>query len=295
MALAEALVTGANRDLTPAERSEAFSLAHSAFAAEPREVSTAANACDVALRLHELDLLKDCSDRLSALAPGELGTEYYAVFASVVREQYRAARRHLAAARAAGYPADPAGQLEQLLDAGEPIWSRWGLLAAGILIAWGAVLALLLFAGTVLSAITLRRARQMATDRHHGDSRGAGALRKVYAAVLWLTCAVYYLSLPLVVLLVVAGAYGIWLGFVAMGQIPIKLAFIVGLTVLVTLVAVAKSIWASLVRRKGEDPGLRLDAGAHPRFKAALEEAAMRVGTRPVDTVFVTPGADAAV
>jgi Zn-dependent protease with chaperone function len=135
----------------------------------------------------------------------------------------------------------------------------------------------------------------MATDRHHGGGGGAAALRKLYAAVLWLTCGVYYLSVPLVVLLVVAAGYAVWLVFVAIGQIPLKLALVVAVMVLVSLWAVAKSIWASLVRAKGEDPGLRLDPADHPRFKAALEEAARRVGTRPVDTVFATPGTDAAV
>jgi Zn-dependent protease with chaperone function len=295
MALADTLVADAGRDLTEEERSRAADLARTAFHAEPADLSTAGSACDVALRVSEWQLLKDCSERLVALAPGELATEYYAVFGSLLREEYRAARRHLAAARAAGLPADAAGHLEELLDANEPAWSRWGLLAIEALVGWAAVLALLLLSGTVLSAVTLRRARRLATDRQRGDSHGAGALRKLYAAVLWLTCAVYYLSLPLVALLVVAGGYAVWLGFVAIGQIPIKLALIVGIMVLVSLWAVLKSVWASLVRRKSDDPGLRLDASEHPRFRTALEEAATRVGTRPVDTVFVTPGTDAAV
>jgi Zn-dependent protease with chaperone function len=164
-----------------------------------------------------------------------------------------------------------------------------------VLAAWVAVLALLLLTGSVLSAVTLRRARRMATDSRRGGGRGAMALRKVYAAVLWLTCGVYYLSLPLVVLLVAAAGYGLWLGFAAIGRIPIKLVLVAVVMVAVSLWAVVKSVWASLARGKGEDPGLRLDVAEHPRFNAALEEAARRVGTRRVDTVFVTPGTDAAV
>jgi Zn-dependent protease with chaperone function len=292
MALATTLARGTG---TPAERSEAATLARRAFDAEPGDVSTAVGACNVALLADDVQLLRHCSDRLGRLAPGELATEYFAVFGALVRDEYREARRHLAAARAAGLEAEVAGNLGDLLDENEPAWSRWGPLAAAALIAWAAVLALLLLVGALLSAATLRRARQMATDRDPGGGRGAAALRKVYAAVLWLTCGVYYLSLPLVVLLVVAVGYGVWLAFAALGQIPIKLAFIVAVMVLVSLWAVLKSIWASLARAKGEDPGLRLDPAEHPRFRAALEEAAKRVGTRPVDTVFVTPGTDAAV
>lgn len=296
MALASALVLGGIApEPTADDRSEAARLARLAFGAERSGVSTATGACDVALQANDLQLLEDCSARLATLAPGDLVSEYFGVFGALARAEYGAARRHLAAARAAGLPADVAGPLGELIDDNEPAWSRWGPLAAAALIAWVAVLALLLLTGAVLSAATLRRARQMATDRHHGGGRGARALRKLYAAVLWLTCGVYYLSLPMVVLLVLAAGYGIWLGFAAIGQIPVKLVLIVGAMVVVSLWAVLKSIWASLARAKGEDPGLRLDTAEHPRFEAALEEAAKRVGTRPVDTVFVTPGTDAAV
>jgi Zn-dependent protease with chaperone function len=296
MALATALVERtAGLAPAPAERGEAVSLARVAFEAAEGDVSTASGACGVALMANDLQLLRDCSDRLARLAPGELSAEYYGIFGALVREEYRAARRHLAAARAAGLQDEAAEKLGALIDENEPAWSRWGLLAAGALVAWAALLAILLLTGAALSAVTLRRAREMATARNPRGRRGAAALRKVYAVVLWLTCGVYYLSLPIVVLLVVAAGYGAWLAFEAIGRIPIKLALIVAAMVLVSLWAVLKSIWASVVRAKGEDPGLRLDPAEHPRFQAALREAAVRVGTRPVDTVFVTPGTDAAV
>jgi Zn-dependent protease with chaperone function len=282
------------RDPPAAERSEAVTLARAGLASDAGDVSTASGACDVALRTNTAPLLQDCAARLAALAPGELPTEFYGYFDALTRGEWRAARAHLAAARAAGLEPEPARRLGDLLDANEPAWSRWGPLAAGALAAWAAVLALLFVSGAMLSAITLRRARRMATDRRGGGS-GAAALRKVYAAILWLTCGVYYLSLPLVALLVVAGGYAVWLGFAAIGRIPIKLVALVAIVVVVSLWAVLKSLWASLVRGKADDPGLRVDPSEHPRFQAALEESARRVGTRRVDTVFVTPGTDAAV
>ncbi len=297
LALARALATspGPQGDVTSIERGEALRLARSALAEGAGDVGTARVACDVAVRLHDASILTDCSARLDSLAPGELSTEYYGVLGALVREEYRAARRHLEAARAAGLDESVAKRFATIIDERQPAWSRWGFVALAGLGAWAAVLALLLAAGAVLSRITLGRARTLATDRSPGAGRGAVGLRRIYAAVLWLTCAVYYVSLPLVALLVLALGVGVWLLFAEIGRIPIKLLLIVAATVLVSLWAVLKSLWATVVRAKESDPGLRLDLAEHPRFRGALEEAATRVATRRVDTVFVTPGTDAAV
>jgi Zn-dependent protease with chaperone function len=293
MALASLLAGARGAEPSAAARGEARTLARAAFDADPGDYLRARDACQVALRTDDVRLLGDCSDRLLTLAPGDPAAEYFAIFGALTREEYRDARRHLAAARAAGLDGELAERLDGLITENEPAWLRFGPLAGGALVAWVLVLGLLLGAGSVLSAITLRRARRLATARDGGG--GGSGLRKLYAAVLWLTCGVYYLSLPIVVLLVVGLAYGAWIGFAAIGRIPIKLVLLVAIMVIVSLWAVLKSVWASLVRGKQQDPGLRLDTAAHPRFAAALGEAAGRVGTRPVDVVFVTPGTDAAV
>jgi Zn-dependent protease with chaperone function len=296
IALADALATPlAEQRATKAELDEATWLAGLALEGDRQDVSTAVQAGFVGLRAGATELVKTSADRLEVLAPGELPTSYLGVFAALFRERYRDARRHLAAAWAAGLDAEEGARLEGLVDEHEPAWSRWGVPLLWAVGTWAVVLAALLAAGALLSAVTLRAARNMAAAGAAGAGAGAAVLRRVYAAVLWLTCAVYYLSLPLVVLLVAAAGYGVWLGFAAIGRIPIKLAAIVGIMVLVSLWAVLKGLWVSLVRRPGEDPGLRLAVEEHPRFDAALKQAAARVGTRPVDVVFVTPGTDAAV
>ena len=50
------------------------------------------------------------------------------------------------------------------------------------------------------------------------------------------------------------------------------------------------SILKSLfVRRSDEDPGIRLDLDHHPALRNILADVAARVGTRPVDSVYMTP------
>jgi len=296
LALARALSFRTDTVRPPAaELAEAARLAKRAFDGDPGDVSISAGACQVALGAGDEQQIGPCAERLARLLPGTVEAEYFGIFGALVRGRHGEARAHLRAARAAGLQAEPADELARLIDENEPLLSRWGLPALWAALGWVSFLLLLLGAGALLSAATLRRARAMATDRRGEASTGAGLLRRVYALVLWLTCAAYYVSLPLVLLAIVAGAAGLWMAMEAVGRIPVKLVFIVGLVVLVSVWAVAKSLWVSLVRPRLVDPGLPLDVAEHPRLAAALRQAAERVGTRPVDRVFVTPFTEAAV
>ncbi len=78
----------------------------------------------------------------------------------------------------------------------------------------------------------------------------------------------------------------------AVGRIPVKLALVVALLTLATLWSILKSVF---VRGRDDDPGERLELRAHPRLRALLEEVARRIETRPVDSVYLTPGTDVAV
>jgi Zn-dependent protease with chaperone function len=49
------------------------------------------------------------------------------------------------------------------------------------------------------------------------------------------------------------------------------------------------------VRGGNEDPGERLNLSEHPRVRELLNSVAERIGTRPVDNVYLTPGTDLAV
>src|SRR6185295_19402618 len=116
--------------------------------------------------------------------------------------------------------------------------------------------------------------------------------KKTYAAVLWLSCAYYYVSLPIVAVVVVGAGGGILYALFAIGRIPVKLVLIVVVMVFATLWSMLKGLFA---RGKDEDPGDRLELRAQPRLRALLGDVARRVGTRPVDNVYLTPGTELAV
>jgi Zn-dependent protease with chaperone function len=296
IALATALTTNdAGERPRPGEVTTAVAAARQALDGDLEDQFTAQMACQIGLRVKNIELVKRAAERLSVLDPGSLASEFCNTFGAVFRGDSSDARRHLSAARAAGLPAEAATRLELFIDQSEPTWSRWGWRALTAIGIWGLLLGLLFYGGKALSEATLRSTRQMTTDRAVAADPHPSALRSIYRAVIWLTCALYYLSLPLLVLMLLGGAYVLWLAFAAIGRIPIKFATLVALMVLVSLWAVAKSLWATVVRGKTADPGPKLELAENSRFAAALREAADRVSTRPVDTVFLTPGTDAAV
>jgi Zn-dependent protease with chaperone function len=157
---------------------------------------------------------------------------------------------------------------------------------------WAGGLLLLLVFGTILSGATLQAALRMPSQ---GTGRAAGfdlVLRRLYRGVLWLSCIYYWISIPIVSLLVLVAGGGLIYGVFAMGYIPIKLVVIIVVLVGVTLTSIVKSLFN---RSRDEDPGLKLAPAEEPRLRDLLHEVAGRIGTRPVDNVYLTPGTELAV
>jgi len=158
--------------------------------------------------------------------------------------------------------------------------------------AWAIGLVVLMGLGMLLSSLTLATATK-APKTEGGHAQGADKLlRRVYRVVLWACCGYYYISLPIVTLLVIALAGGITYAFISLGRIPIKLIAIVVIVAAVSVWSVLKSIF---FRPKTTDPGDKLDLAEHPKLRAVLEEVARRIGTRSVDSVYMTPTTDVAV
>jgi Zn-dependent protease with chaperone function len=298
-ALARALLAAApGAKPAPDAAREANRLAHDALArtAAAPDRSIAASICDIALRTDDLGLLGSCSDALRTVAPDALETHYFTAIHAFSQGEHARARAAVAAAREAGLDPAAADELVAAIDADEPLVSRYGWPAAWAVLAWAVGLVALVLLGFALSAATLRAAARLARAPAGTASSGSRALRRIYGAVLWASCAYYYVSIPLVLLLVVGGGGAVLWGFWELGRIPVKLVLIVVFVVLATAWAVLKGVWVSVIRPPADvDPGPRVDPGTHPAFDEAVRTVAARVGTRPVDAVFLTPGAEVAV
>jgi Zn-dependent protease with chaperone function len=163
------------------------------------------------------------------------------------------------------------------------------LLGAAVL-GWLLLLGVLLGAGLALSRATLHALASRPTEAVVTPAERR--LRSVYRGVLWAASAYYYVSLPLLAVVVVATMGGIIWAIMAMGWIAPKLFLLLAFFGITSLAAIGKSV---LVRGKEGDPGEALDLAAHPALRRALDEVAARIGTRPVDRVFMTPFTEIAV
>ena len=287
-ALADALLSTEKK----ADLDLAYTNAQIAFDRDTTDEYTAATFCRVAIARNDLHSLERGLARLRAIAPAGLPAHFFGAVAAAARGDWSEAEAEIEAARAAGLPAEDADRILARMREAEPAYFRYSTHLKGIGLGWLATLLVLIAGGFFLSGAALRSAARLPAERT-GRAHGADALiRRAYKALLWIACAFYYLSIPLVLGIVLAGAGGIIYFFLWAGRIPIKLVLIVGLVALTTLWAVVKSL---LVRVKDEDPGQPLDLAAHPRLREVLNEVASRVGTRPVDRVFLTPGTDIAV
>jgi Zn-dependent protease with chaperone function len=102
----------------------------------------------------------------------------------------------------------------------------------------------------------------------------------------------YYISLPVVFVLVIGIVGVIFYLFLMIGRIPIKLMFILGIGALVTIVAMIKSLF---IRVKASDPGRALQPAEAEGLWQLAKEVAESVGTRPIDEIRITPGTELAV
>jgi Zn-dependent protease with chaperone function len=288
---------GPNGPPTPAELQEAVGYARTLVAQPEWTEFGLVTACQAAVAGKNMDLLRSCGARLEGV--GSPNASHYAIWLlDMAQGDYDAARAHLDQGRAAGMSPQLYATLIQATEQSRPLPEKLVRPASLTVAAWLGSLMLLLVLGLALSAATLRAVQR--------PPRGAPAatpatpvitarLRRVYRTVLWLCCAYYYLSLPLVVLVVIALAGGLIYGLFAVGEISVA-----SLEMLVLILAIAGvTVWACVksifVRVKDEDPGQRLNLDDSPGLRGVLAAVARAIDTRPVDTVYLTPGTDLAV
>lgn len=290
VAFAQAMVAREKPDAD--EIRAAGTLASEALQVEPDNVQALLLECHLATLAEDRAALEESVTKLRQLAPEMTGTWIFSMVLAEVDGDIDAAEADLARARETGLPEAEYRRMLDELRGSRPLTSRILRPALWVLGAWAGVFVLLLVLGAMLSRATLRVAARP-PGRVSGHVTGADAfVRHAYRVVIWASCFFYYLSIPVLVLLVLGTGGGLIYAAFAIGHIPIKLVVIIGVITLATLWSILKSLF---VRRRDEDPGMRLPLSAHPQFVRVLGEVAARVGTRPVRTVFLTPGTEVAV
>ena len=273
---------------------EAGELAGELLRGDPSE-NEAAIAAEIAIERNDIPLLGRAVAVLQRRAPADLPANYLGAIYRAALDQPDEAEAMLERALAAGLPAAEAKRFRAStgLDRHRRFRTAWhaGLIVLG---AWALGLFLIFVVGRMLSAIALRAIDRHASDPGDGLIRATRRLRRIYAAAIGFAAVYYYLSIPILIVLVLGVSGGLLYGIFYLGRIPIKLVAVLVIGAVLTVWALIRSVFAR-ARRDEKDPGRRLPESEAPALWATLREVAGQVGTRAVDDVFLTPGTEVAV
>lgn len=251
-------------------------------------------AVEVGLASGDTALAQRGVEQLVRLSPREPSTWYMAAMVEAAKGNIADARVALARADKLGLPADAHKSAQEYIEFNANRLQRAGLIFTLIV---GAAIWVLGFIVLAVMGLALSRATTLAAGRALIDRTGRAVgldawLRATYQGVLWLCCGFYYISVPLVMLIVLAIGGGLVFAMLAVGHIPLQLLFIVVVLTGTTVFSMVRSLFAM---RRDAAPGETLDLGTQPRFRDLLDRVAARIGTRAVDNVYLTPGTDIAV
>ncbi|MFT3713711.1 MAG: M48 family metalloprotease [Archangium sp.] len=233
----------------------------------------------------------DCAYEFYGEMPNSPVANLFAAQAAANTGNYKVARERLETAKPNLSP-EEYERFSAALDDSELPFGRLGSRLLGATGLWLGAFLVMAVLGGLMSSLTLRAAQRLVTTREKSATPMVKALRSAYRAVIGFGALYYYLSVPFIALAVVALFGGfIYLCLVA-GRIPVQLLLIALITGGGSLIALVRSLF---VRSSKEDPGLKLELEKAPRLRALIDSVAAKVGTRTVDTVFITPGTDLAV
>jgi Zn-dependent protease with chaperone function len=287
-ALARALL--ATED--PKHYADAFFHAQDAAQALPEDPEVQVALLWAALEYKDSDTIREASSKLTQLVPDYPVGHFYAGLSSAEDGKWEEAEEQLLVAQELGMP--PAA-VQEALDAGirtQARMRRWLRWAGYGLVAWVVGLVLLFLVGTLLSKMTLAAVRHTQTSAEFEIGPGERLVRSVYRLVIAITSLYFYLSIPLLILIVLAVALGILYLFFVVGRIPVRLALFIGLAALYTLYAIVRSLF---VRVKESEPGRPLTQEEAPHLWSLTKDVAGRLDTRPIDAIYITPATDIAV
>lgn len=274
---------------------EALELAREAATAEPDDAPTQFVLVLAAAANEDRAVFKQSVERLLELTPDEPASHYFAGVLAMVEGKWTRARAEFTRAGELGLPEEL--YAEQLAEADAHIRSQatqlvWLKRLGYIIAGWFGVLGLLFLAGLILSRITLAAVRRAPAGGEFRIGPLERIVRNLYAGVIALTSAFFYVSLPLLTAVILLGTAGLIYVQLRASRISLYLLAMTALVGFYTVLAIVLSIFT---RVKESEPGRLLTEVEAPGLWALAREIAGRTGTRPVDAVYLTPGVEVAV
>lgn len=192
--------------------------------------------------------------------------------------------------------------IDAVEDAAAPSWpERLGWVMLYFAGAYAALMALMALAGLVLAnftrgrqALSLLNTEVAPLLRNAEITRVGGEtwLARLYGLALFAGLVLFYASLPFVVVGLLGGTLALLYGIFMLGRVPVKLVAVIVIIGLTMVWVVLKSIFS---KPASGSFGLKKNEEQIPRVYAVAREVAARIGTEPVDEVYLGPGSSIGV
>lgn len=255
----------------------------------------------IGLQQNNMDQFREATTYLEANFPKEMATHYYAAILAANDGDQKKAVKEIKTANRLGLPDQDmnaflaanaeyiaSGSDSSFTSAGDSIWNFLNILFV-IVIVWVSGIVLLYLVGIILSMITLRSIEQQIKNN---DLKANSGIRKFYKILINTAGVYYYVSLPIIVVLVLSIGGGLLFGMLSAGIIAFKLVIIVIIVVGGTIIGLLRSL---LVRGRLQEPGRLLNEAEAPELFALTRSVAKDLNTRPIDEIRITPETDLAV
>jgi Zn-dependent protease with chaperone function len=244
----------------------------------------------IAIQLNDKAQLRVATEELLDKYPDVMGTHYFAAVLAVFDEKWINAKKEILKAQELGLDK---GTVQGFLDSG--VQSRAVLWHVSILFVWITIfwiigLFLLFLVGKLLSNFTLRSFEQQNNIRELSGFENL--LRSVYRWLINLSGFYYYVSLPIILVLLIVLVAGLIYVFLLIGHIPIQFTLMLIVGSCISIYGMVRSL---LVKIKYSDPGRKLEEAEAPGLFKLTREVADTMGTRPIDEIRITPSTDLAV
>lgn len=289
--LGSSLGFGKDRSGTREEKREAIQLlAEARTFPEGNEVDNLGLAAQISLDLEDETSFREVVRLMRAGFPNEVSTHYFAAVLEVFDEHWVRAEREIKKAGKLGLQPEAVQRFLDTRVHSKALGWKWAIGLVLVVVGWVVGLGLLFGLGSILSKLTLRSAERANPNLPVSD--GVRKLRTFYRVLINFAGVYYYISLPIVLVMVLGICGGVIYGFLVIGWVPIKLTILIGIGALLTVGAMIKSFF---IKSETSDPGRPLRREEAPGLWQMVEDVARDMGTRAVDEIRLTPGSEVAV
>lgn len=254
------------------------------------DIDIIASIAQIELQKNNIHEFRVATNMMLEKYPKEMLTHYFAAILAYQDQDWENAKKEILIAQEYGLPNDV---VNDFLNSGVNSKATKGSIMKIlliVLIAWISGLLVLYIIGKILSNITVKsiEKKKIFIDSHKAKHR----LRAFYKFLINIGGIYYYLSLPIILVLVIALVVGLFYLFLFVGRIPIRLMLILAVGSGFTIYGMVRSL---LLKVKYSDPGRELKKEEAPELYKLTNEVAKDIDTRAIDEIRITYGTDLAV